>query len=188
MVRTPASLLERLKRTDNQDAWREFVQLYVPMIHAWASRAGLDSDEAADLVQEVFLILVEKLREFQYDPQRSFRAWLKTVTLNKWRELARRRLPGMRIEADGNLPAAESPDHFELLEESEYRKRVVRRAMQTVEGDFEPTTWRAWQATVVEGRPAKEVAAETGMTVNAVYLVKGRVLARLREEVRGLME
>jgi RNA polymerase sigma-70 factor (ECF subfamily) len=60
--------------------------------------------------------------------------------------------------------------------------------MQIVQTDFEPATWRAWQAFVVEGRPAKEVAVEVGLTVNAVYLAKGRVLARLREELSGLME
>jgi RNA polymerase sigma-70 factor (ECF subfamily) len=158
------------------------------MIYRWASRAGLDANEAADLVQDVFLVLVEKLPEFQYDGQRSFRAWLKTVTLNRWREQARRRLPGAQIVADGSLPEPESPNPAELFEEAEYRGQLVRRAMQIVEADFEPATWKAWRQFVVEGRPAKEVAAETGLSVNAVYLAKGRVLRRLREELRGLVE
>jgi len=188
MSRTPASLLERLKRTDNQDAWRRFVQLYTPLIYRWASRAGLRQNEAADLVQEVFLVLVEKLREFQYDGNRSFRAWLKTVTLNKWREQLRRRLPGAKIIADNNLPEAECPNLTDLFEENEYRRYLVRCAMQIVQADFEPVTWTAWCAFVVEGRPAKDVAAELGLSVNAVYLAKGRILARLREELNGLVE
>lgn len=188
MSRTPASLLERLKHADNQDAWRRFVQLYAPMIYRWAVQAGLSDSEAADLVQDVFLVLVEKLPEFQYDAQRSFRAWLKTVTLNKWREQARRRLPGVKVAADGNLPDAESPDPADLFEETEYRHGLVRRAMQIVQTDFEPATWKAWWKFVVEDRPAKDVAAELGLSVNAVYLAKGRVLGRLREELCGLME
>src|SRR5208337_2086701 len=63
MSRTSASLLERLKLTDNQEAWRRFVQLYMPLIYRWATQVGLSQSEAADLVQEVFLVLVEKLRE-----------------------------------------------------------------------------------------------------------------------------
>ena len=55
--------------------------------------------------------------------------------------------------------------------------------MQIVQADFEPATWNAWSGFVVEGRPAKEVAAELGLSVNAVYLAKGRVLARVREEL-----
>ncbi len=188
MSRTPASLLERLKHAENQDAWRRFVKLYAPMIYRWATQAGLGSNEAADLVQDVFLILVEKLPEFQYDGQRSFRAWLKTVTLNKWREQARRWLPGPKVTADGNLPQAEGLDAADLFEENEYRRCLVHRAMQIVQADFEPATWKAWSGFVVEGRPAKEVAAELGLSVNAVYLAKGRVLGRLREELAGLME
>jgi RNA polymerase sigma-70 factor (ECF subfamily) len=188
MSRTPASLLERLKHAENQDAWRRFVELYAPMIYRWASQAGLDANAAADLVQDVFLILVEKLPEFQYDGQRSFRAWLKTVTLNKWREQARQRRPGLNVAADGNLPDVESLNPADLFEETEYRRCLVHRAMQIVRADFEPATWNAWSGFVVEGRPAKEVAAALGLSVNAVYLAKGRVLGRLREELQGLME
>jgi RNA polymerase sigma-70 factor, ECF subfamily len=188
MSRTPASLLERLKNTDNQDAWRRFVELYAPMIYGWASRAGLGCNEASDLAQDVFLVLVEKMRDFHYDGQRSFRAWLKTVTLNKWREKARHRLPGAAVMAGSGLAEAAGLNPVDLFEETEYRRQLVRRAMEIVQGDFEPATWRAWRAFVVEGRPAKEVAIETGLTVNAVYLAKGRVLARLREELDGLME
>ena len=188
MSRTPASLLERLKRTDNQDAWRRFVQLYMPLIYRWASQAGLGENEASDLVQEVFLVLLEKLRDFQYDGRRSFRAWLKTVTLNKWRELARQRSPGRRTVAVNDLPDAECPDRSELFEETEYRQHLVSCAVQIVQADFEPATWKAWCAFVVEGRPAKDVAAELGLSVNAVYLAKGRVLAQLREELRGLVD
>jgi len=188
MSRTPASLLERLKRTDNQDAWRQFVPLYMPLIYRWALQAGLGKNEASDLVQEVFLVLVEKLRDFQYDAQRSFRSWLKTVTVNKWREQVRRRSPGVQSIADNNLPDAECPNVAELLEETEYRRRLVRSAMQIVQADFEPATWTAWCGFVVEGRPAKDVAAELGLSVNAVYLTKGRVLARLRQELNGLVD
>jgi hypothetical protein len=43
-------------------------------------RLGLRSAEAADLVQDVFAVLVQKLPDFTYDRKRSFRAWLRTVT------------------------------------------------------------------------------------------------------------
>jgi RNA polymerase sigma-70 factor (ECF subfamily) len=188
MSRTPASLLERLKHSNNQDAWTRFVELYAPMIYHWASRAGLDANEASDLVQDVFLVLVQKMHEFQYDGQRSFRAWLKTVTLNKWREKARRRLPGGPVVPVDDYAEPEQPAMLDLFEESEYRRQLVRRAMEIIQGDFEPTTWQAWWLFVVDGQPAKQVAAKFGLSVNAVYLTKGRVLARLREELRGLME
>src|SRR5262245_43331242 len=92
MVPTPVSLLERLRQPADAAAWERFVELYTPCIYAWARRAGLPPDDAADLVQDVFALLVTKLPAFVYDPARhSFRGWLPTVTLNRWREQARRR-------------------------------------------------------------------------------------------------
>ncbi len=64
MAKTPASLLERLKRPGDQDAWERFVKLYAPMILQWARQAGLEENAAADLVQDVFVILVQKMPEF----------------------------------------------------------------------------------------------------------------------------
>jgi len=54
---------------------------------------GLQESDAADLVQDVFTLLVQKLPEFHYDRGRSFRNWLLTVMTNKWRDRIRRREP-----------------------------------------------------------------------------------------------
>jgi RNA polymerase sigma-70 factor (ECF subfamily) len=74
------------------------------------------------------------------------------------------------------------------LEEAEYRSVVVKRALDLIRSDFEPQTWAAFTGVMVDGRSAKDVAAELGMTVNAVYLACHRVMTRLREEIDGLME
>lgn len=52
-----------------------------------------------------------------------------------------------------------------------------------VRGDFEPTTWDAFERIWCLGRPAPEVARSLGMTIDAVYAAKSRILKRLREEV-----
>ena len=96
MDSTPVSLLERLRRPAEQAAWERFVRLYTPLLCQWARRLGLRGADAADLVQDVFVVLVQKLPEFRYDPRRRFRGWLWTVTLNKWRERRRRAPSGGR--------------------------------------------------------------------------------------------
>ncbi len=188
MVKTPASLLERLKRPEDQEAWERFVRLYGPMIYGWACRAGLEVHDAADLTQDVFVILVRKLPEFRYDCQKSFRAWLKTVTLNQWRAVGRRLPKGPRRTLAVDVPAPEGLDASAGFEEAEYRQEVLRRAMALIRRDFQPTTWGVWREHVVVGRPAAEVAAQFDVTVNSVYLTKSRVLRRLREEFDGLFE
>ena len=74
MHTTPPSLLEQLRRPDDQQAWKRFIDLYTPLLFYWARRVGLQDSDAADLVQEVFALLVRKLPEFTYDDKKGFRA------------------------------------------------------------------------------------------------------------------
>ena len=184
MDSTHASLVDRLRQPSSAEAWDRFVQLYGPLLLHWARKLGLQNEDAADLVQDVLVVLVRKMPEFQYQPDRTFRGWMRTVLLNKWRDRPHRG-PAAPLDS-GIQPVA--PVESDELEEREYRLYVVGRALKLMSGDFEPATWRACWETVVAGRPAAEVAAELGITVNAVYLAKSRVLGRLRRDLAGLLD
>jgi hypothetical protein len=82
MDSTSISLLRRLRQPNQEAAWQRFVDLYAPLIFHWSKNQGLTPTDASDLVQDVLAIVVEKLPEFEYDPQRRFRGWLRTVTVN----------------------------------------------------------------------------------------------------------
>lgn len=188
MHTTSVSLLERLRRTEDTAAWPRFVRLYTPLLFHWARRAGLPQEDAADLVQEVLLLLVRKLPTFTYEPGKSFRGWLRAITLNKWRERGRRKALAEPGPDDPGLSAVAAPPEADPFEEVEYRQRLVQRALQIMQAEFEPTTWKACWESVVSGRPAAEVAAELGVRVEVVYGAKSRVLRRLREELGGLLD
>ena len=55
---TSETLLKRLRHSDDQRAWERFVELYTPLLYYWACRMGCQGADAADLVQEVLLLLV----------------------------------------------------------------------------------------------------------------------------------
>jgi RNA polymerase sigma-70 factor (ECF subfamily) len=185
---TSASLLERLRDPMDEEAWSRFVRLYTPLLIYWGRKCGLQAEDAADLAQEVFAVLVRKLPEFSYDPQKSFRAWLRTVTLNQWRDRLRRR-QAQPIPTPGRQMAELAvPDNIALLQEEEYRDHLVGQAMRLMRQDFEPATWKAFWEFAVEGRPAAEVAASLGMSSAGVYGAKFRVLQRLRQELHGFLE
>jgi RNA polymerase sigma-70 factor (ECF subfamily) len=184
-IDTPASLIERLRRPGDEQAWRRFVRLYTPLLFHWANRAGVAQSEAGDLVQDVLLTLVQKLPTFQYDPSKSFRGWLRTVTLNKWRERCRRAsLPTAGTVELADLPNPAEDDFWEV----EYRQHLATQALKLMQNDFEERTWTAFWRHVVDCQPAADVAAASGMSVKAVYLAKSRVLRRLRHELAGLLE
>src|SRR5512139_1705361 len=87
---TSPSLLRQLRSKEDSLAWSRFVALYTPLVDHWIGRLGFREPDRSDLVQEVFLVLLGKVSSFQYDSSRSFRGWLRTVTINKCRDLARR--------------------------------------------------------------------------------------------------
>src|SRR6516165_6272641 len=105
MLSTSLSLLERLRQPGEALAWDRFVALYAPLLFAWGRRLGLPRDEVGDLVQDVLVILVQRLPEFTHDRRHSFRAWLKTILLNRWRNQSARSRPGpLRPEVEPAVP------------------------------------------------------------------------------------
>lgn len=82
---TRITLLGRLQRNPSDaTAWREFVEHYSPKIALWCRRWGAQDADADDITQMVLLKLSQKMSEFQYDPARSFRGWLKTIAHHAW--------------------------------------------------------------------------------------------------------
>ncbi|HKB40951.1 MAG TPA: sigma-70 family RNA polymerase sigma factor [Gemmataceae bacterium] len=189
---TSLGLLERVKARDPV-AWQRMVSLYGPLIDRWARQAGLQEADAADVRQEVLQAVDRAIDGFRRDrPGDTFRGWLKTITRNKVLDHLRRTRGGEAAVGGSDalkqmqqLPADAIPDSTEDAEEF---GQILRQALELIRTDFEERTWRAFWRVVIEEQEAAEVAAELGMSINAVYLAKGRVLARLREEFAGLME
>jgi RNA polymerase sigma-70 factor, ECF subfamily len=187
METTSTSLLQHVRNSGDHDAWQRFVQLYTPVLYSWTRRMGLQAQDAADLVQDVFVVLLKQLPQFSYDRHKSFRAWLRTILVNKWRDRQRHDAVIGIAAGDATLGLTNPPDELDLDAE-EYRQYLVSRAMEIMVGSFQPVTWRACWENVVGGRDAEDVARELGITVNAVYVAKSKVLRRLRQELNGLLD
>jgi RNA polymerase sigma-70 factor, ECF subfamily len=181
---TPGTLLNRLCTNPAPADWESFVRLFTPLLERWAVRFGVRESDTEDLLQELFVLLIRKLPEFRYDPSGSFRAWLWTTFRHSVLAWYKRepRAGSLLVE----LEALGSPDPVVAATEAEYRNYVLGRVMGIIRADFPERTWRIFTQVAVEGRPGAEVAHEFGISVNAVYLARGRVLARLREELAGL--
>jgi RNA polymerase sigma-70 factor (ECF subfamily) len=190
MCKTSITLLERLRQPGSkhwEEGWARFVDLYTPLLVSWARRWAPVGCDPRDLVQELFTVLVRELPRFQYNSGQRFRGWLFIVARNCCSDCLQR-LRREPAGSDGALERVTEPDNVEEFREAEYRSYLVSRALALMQADFQPTTWKACWETVVEGRPPEEVAGELGITVNAVYVAKARVLRRLRLELEGLMD
>lgn len=190
---TSSTLLERV-RARSDDAWQRFGQLYRPLVLGWARQAGLQDADAEDVAQDVFQAVHGAIADFRHDRSGdTLRGWLRTITRNKARDLARRaaREPpgagGEHARAELLAAACPPPAGSDVADRDEQRA-LLRRALDMTLADFADRTRRAFWAVVVEGRAPAEVARELGVGVHVVYLAKSRVLKRLRDEFEGLVD
>jgi RNA polymerase sigma factor (sigma-70 family) len=191
--KTRSSLLLRLRDRRDAEAWSRFVLIYAPIIEEFLRKRGLQDADARDLTQDVLAAVAAAIGDFEYSPTKgSFRSWLFTITANRLRNFFRdapRRVQGSGDTAVRQL-LEELPEPCNGVADWDaiYEQRMFQRAAELVRRHFRETTWRAFWQTAVEARPAKEVAAELEMTQAAVYLAKGRVIARIKKQVELLAD
>jgi RNA polymerase sigma-70 factor (ECF subfamily) len=189
MLETRISLLERVRDPADAAAWSEFVGVYQPLLVAYLRKRGVPPDIADDIVQDVFSRLVPAMARFDLSPERGrFRTWLWQVTHNALVDWARHRDVQERAEREWAVtrdPTAVAPDsEWEEL----YRRRILEAVMERVRQSTQATSWSCFEGRVLHGRPGVEVAAELGVSVNAVYINASRVLARVRQECLEFLE
>jgi RNA polymerase sigma-70 factor (ECF subfamily) len=187
-----SSLLAKLRLQD-AEAWNRLVRLYYPLVRGWCQKAGARPEDAADVAQEVFRALAGNVSRFdRANGQNSFRSWLRGITrrqmLAHWRRQKNR--PVAIGGSDARKYLAESPEAEESSVEMDAGERheLLHRALQLMRDAVAEHTWQAFWLTTVDGQSPADVAAELGMSVNAVYVSKARVLARLRTEFGELID
>ena len=190
LQRTSASLLARLGgATPDQDAWSQFVHRYGRQVYRWCRKWQLQEADAQDVTQGILVKLAVKLRTFHYDPARSFRSYLKTLTRYALCDFLAGRSPdagsGDSQVRDQLAQVAAQADLLQYLR-AEFDLELLDEAMQRVRRRVEPSTWEAFRLVAVDGRPAAEVARQLGLKVATVYVSKSRVQQWLREEIAGL--
>lgn len=188
---TSSGLLRRLQAQD-PEAWRQWADLYGPLVYFWCRRYRLKPEDAADVFQEIFAAVACGIRGFQHDRARGrFRGWLWTIARNKiqdhFRRLPRQEEPIGGTDAFRRMAAI--PEELEGHTPGPERGQVsglIHRAMNLVQAEFEPRTWTAFWRTVVDRQESARVAAELGMSAGAVRVAKSRVLRRIRTALGDL--
>ena len=132
--------------------------------------------------------LTEKMRDFQYDPARSFRAWLKTVTQRTLLDFvaSRQRGAGRDVRGWEVLNSLEARADLERQLEEMFDRELLDLAMFQVRQRVSPQSWDAFRLTALEGLSGADASRRLGMPVANVFMAKHRVQKTLQEEVRKL--
>jgi RNA polymerase sigma-70 factor (ECF subfamily) len=187
---TRYSLIARLERLDDEEAWREFLALYEPVVYRIARRRGLQHADAEDLSQRVFASVGRAIHNFEPDrSQGKFRSWLARIAQNATINMLTRRpfdaaTGGTSVFEllEGQLGKEECPRDVLGLE---FRRSLFRWTAERIRGEYRETTWRAFWLTTLEGRDIATTAAELGMSLGSVYVARSRIVRRLKNEIEA---
>jgi RNA polymerase sigma-70 factor (ECF subfamily) len=190
---TRASLLVRLCDPHNEAAWRSFVDCYAPVVYGYLRKQRLQDADAADITQEVLCAVAGAIGRLDFDPRRGrFRNWLFTVVRRKLWKWQTARTNGIAASGDDAtdrlLQQHPAPADGEAAWQAECQQQLFSRACTQIRPEVTDSTWQAFWRTAVEGQPGKQVAADLGMTLAAVYCARSRVLARLKDLIRSVQE
>ena len=187
---TRLSLLAKLHRREDAEAWFEFVSIYQPLIMEFCRRRGMQYADATDVTQEVMTRVSQEIGRYRHGQERAtFRGWLHRITRNLVFDRFRRAKRDLLAQAGGeglsDVVSESDPTPEESAEfQTGFRQHMFALVAEIVRKQVQPQTWEAFWRTEVERIPADEAASNLGMTRGAVYVAKSRVLARMRKEVQ----
>lgn len=189
---THMSLLYGLKEHSDTAVWSRFVELYAPLVFGYFRRRMLQDADAADLTQEVLQVVARRVEVFEHNGAKgAFRSWLFTICRYKLRQFVDRQAKQPKSGGESTvdliqaLPAREDD---QSRWDQEHEQRLFEWAGEKVRQAVDEATWQAFWMTAVEGRSAADVAQDLGKSTGAIYVAKGRVIARLRELIQQYEE
>ena len=193
-METSLSLLDRLRQSPEDADWSRLIEAYSPLLRAWLMRAEVQAADADDLVQEVLLVVHRELPKFEHNQRRgAFRNWLRQIVVHRlrnfWRSRGRLIAAGNDSQLEEQLKQLED-DGSQLSQrwDREHNLAVARKLLELIESRFTESTRLVFRRLVVDGADADSVAAETGLSLNAIFTAKSRVLRELRRLGQGLLD
>jgi RNA polymerase sigma-70 factor (ECF subfamily) len=204
-LRTRRSLISRIKDWGDRDSWQQFYDTYSGLIFGAALSAGLNREEAEEVLQETVLTVAKKLRAetghepaFKYNPEMgSFKGWLLNTTRWKITDQFRKRGALIRRAARRDTrtnrtpTVAQIPDpnnDFEIKFDQDYRLTIQEAALERVKRSVKAKHYQVYDLYVLKQWPASKVASFLGLNAGQVFVAKHRVMALMKKEVQRLQK
>ena len=193
---TTTQVLEDLKCSNDTLAWSSFRDHFYPVVFNFARTLGLSATDAEDAAQEVMLAFLKAFRSGRYNREKGrLSHWLFGVAKRVILDF-RKRLPREHIVADDSTGTSfwdmvQDESAVKHSWDTEWRQMVLEKCLQQARRELDNKVFEAFELYALSQKPIEEVAQILGMSRNAVYIAKSRVLSKLRQlqkDFEGLSE
>lgn len=195
LAATRKSLISRLKNWDDHESWNAFFNVYWGLIYSAAIQAGLNEEEAEEVVQETIISVSKAMPSFRYDASKgSFKAWLLQLSYWRIKDHLRRRLADplmhmMPVASDGPGDVADPVrPELERLWDDEWEGNLLRAAIERVRQRIDPKHFQIFELATIEGWPSEKIRSVLNIGRARLYVTKHRVAMEIRREFRELQE
>jgi RNA polymerase sigma factor (sigma-70 family) len=178
--------------TDQDQQISEAISRDEPRLRNFIRRRVVDQGEAEDILQDVFYELVEAYRMMK--PVEQVTAWLFRVARNRIIDLFRRK---SREGSGAKAVVAEDGEALELEEllpspdaepDGAYARSVLLEELDEALDELPDEQREVFVAHELMGRSFKELAEESGVSVNTLLSRKHYAVLHLRERLRDIYE
>ena len=189
---TRLTLIQKMQDGCNEAAWQEFVTIYRNYLYVVVRNMNVGHHDAEEIVQTVFTKVWDKIKGFQYLPEKGkFRHWLCSITRNTtidcFRAKKDKRHQGDSEYADKNILAEEgiTVSEVETMAEKEWVNYLANLALDLVKNEFSGSAVECFMAHV-QGKSIQEISKEMNIAENTVYVSCSRVKERIRKKIREI--
>jgi RNA polymerase sigma factor (sigma-70 family) len=200
---TSSTLLREVADWHDHPAWVTFRDRYDPYLRRWCRGHGLDDDAIDEVSQRIWIELADRMRTFEYDPERTFRGWLRRLCESRVIDFLRQRRGDCALSLDDRDGAIQVYSHGALIDSSEIDRQENERAVDpfrlflfdeaekvqaVVRAKVKPWNWDAFWLVAVCDWTVERTAKSLGMTHTAVYAARERVARMLYAEGKSVLE
>jgi len=198
---TSPTLLKRAADWSDRSAWNRMHYRYDALLDRWSRRALDNPTDVGEFKQILWIEIARRLVGFRYDPNRSFRSWLKTLHASRVADFRKSQARSARraqryrevagVRGFDDRFAAAAWEHLTDTEGALARNMAaekaaadrLERARAAVQARFSARSWAIFWAITMEDRSIRDTATDFALTYAATFAAYSRVRNALKQEL-----
>lgn len=188
LIPTKATLLGRLKNSKDQSSWQEFADIYSKLIYGVARKAGLNDEEAQEVLQATMDLVAQQMPTFKYNPMiGSFKSWLLNLTrLQIITRSLKRRSPSGQSSQNKAATEAETSKTVDRVWDTEWQTHMTEAAITNVRRRLDPKKYQIYDFCVNKKWSPERVSGAFGVSVEEAREAVESITKMIEAELKRL--
>ena len=183
---TRQTLIAKIKDQHDEQSWEEFVRYYERYIYVVVADLGVPNVDVEDVCHHILLVLWEKLPTFKYEPQKcKFRTWMNRVTFNcvsNYRRSSTSYKKRIQKLSNENVDGGMLETEIDQKMETQWKLHMTQLALTNIVGSVSEAALQCFEM-FYKGLHVSEICEKLNLKENSAYVLRKRVLERLRIEL-----